>query len=54
MARRVDEVEFVGVALMLVVNGDGPGLHGDASVPLDIEIVEDLLLELTLGDRPPS
>ena len=35
-----------------VMDGDGSGLHRDAPVPLDIEIVEDLLLELTLGDRP--
>ena len=52
MAGRVDEVQLVGLAFMLVQDGDGPRLDGDAPVPLDVEVVQNLLFELPLGDRP--
>ena len=51
VARRVDEVEFVELSLMPVFHADGPGLDRDAPLPLQLHIVEHLLLEETLLDR---
>ena len=45
MARRVDEVELVGLAVLGgVVHGNGASLDGDATFPLDVHVVEDLVL----------
>ena len=41
MARGVDEVQGVGAAVLrLVVQADGPGLDGDAPLPLQIHVVQ--------------
>ena len=45
MARGVDEVELVGLAVLgSVVQGNGAGLDGDAALPLDVHVIEDLIL----------
>ena len=52
MARGVDEVEVVGLAVVgLVVHPDGPGLDGDAPLPLQLHIVQQLGLHLPLLHR---
>ena len=44
MARGVDEVELVGLAVLGgVVHGHGAGLDGDAALPLDVHVVQDLV-----------
>ena len=49
MARGVDEVELVHLAVLGgVVHGDGAGLDGDAAFPLDVHVVEDLVLHRPL------
>ena len=50
---RVDQVQFVGVPVGVpVAQRDGAGLDGDAPLLLDVQVVEQLLVELPLGDRP--
>ena len=45
MARGVDEVELVGFAVLgSVVQGNGAGFDGDAALPLDVHVIEDLIL----------
>ena len=52
MARCVDEVELVGVAVVgLVHHADGVGLDGDAALALEIHGVEHLGLHLARGQR---
>ena len=47
MARRVDEVQGVGLpVLRRVKQVDGTGLDGDATLPLQVHVVEDLVLHL--------
>ena len=49
VARGVDEVELVHLAVLGgVVHGDGAGLDGDAAFPLDVHVVEDLVLHRPL------
>ena len=44
VARRVDEVELVLLAVLGgVVHGHGPGLDGDAPLPLDVHVVQNLV-----------
>ena len=44
MARGVDKVELVGLAVLGgVVHGHGAGLDGDAALPLDVHVVQDLV-----------
>ena len=51
MARGVDEVELVGVAVLGgVVELDGPGLDGDAPLLLQVHVVQQLGLHLPGGD----
>ena len=55
--RRVDEVqhELLGAAvghLVVVEDGDSRRLDGDAALPLQVHVVQHLVLELTLGDGP--
>ena len=51
MARGVDEVQGVGAAVLrLVVQTDGPGLDGDATLPLQVHVVQQLALHLPGGD----
>ena len=51
MARGVDQVQGIGPAVLrLVVQADGPGLDGDAPLPLQIHVVQQLGLHLPLGD----
>ena len=50
VARRIDEVELVGVAVMrLVHHAYGVRFDGDAALPLEVHIVEDLGLHLARG-----
>ena len=49
MARSVDEVQGVGLAVFrLVEQVDGPGLDGDAPLPLQVHVVQELILHLAL------
>ena len=44
MARRVDQVEFIGLTVVrLVAHGDGAGLDGDAALLLDVHIIQHLV-----------
>ena len=47
----IDQVEFVGFAVVSVIDCDGPRFDGDSAVAFDVEIVEDLFAEFALGDR---
>ena len=50
MAGRVDQVEFVGLAVArLVLHADGPGLDGDPLLALEVHRVEDLAHHLALS-----
>ena len=52
MARGVDEVHFVGFAVVsLIFHADGARLDGDAALALKVHVVEQLLLHLADGDR---
>ena len=52
VARRVDQVELVGVAVLgLVHHAHGVRLDGDAALPLQVHIVQDLGLHLAPGHR---
>ena len=52
VARGVDEVQLVDLSVLgLVVQPDGPGLDGDAPLPLQVHVVQQLALHLPLGDR---
>ncbi len=49
VARGVDKVELVHLAVLGgVVQGDGTGLDGDAALPLNVHVVEDLILHRPL------
>ena len=51
MTRGIDEVELVGLAVLGgVIHGHGAGFDGDAALPLDVHIVEDLILHDPLID----
>jgi hypothetical protein len=51
VARRVDQIELVGVAVVCgVEHAHRFGLDGDSLLPLQVHLVEDLLLELASGD----
>ncbi len=52
VAGRVDQVQLVVLAVERVVDRDGAGLDGDAALALEVHVVEELLAELALGDRP--
>ncbi len=46
MARGVDEIEGIALAVFaLVREGDGLALDGNAPLPFDIHVVQDLVLE---------
>ena len=52
MARRVDQVQLVGIAILgLIQHAHGMGLDGDAALPLQIHVVQNLGLHLTAGHR---
>ena len=52
MARGVDKVQGIGAAVLrLVVQTDGPGLNGDAPLPLQVHVVQQLALHLPLLHR---
>ena len=52
MARRVDEIELIGFAVVrLVEETHRPGLDGDAAFPLQVHVVQELALHLPLGHR---
>src|SRR3984957_8444031 len=50
MARRIDEVEFVLDAAQGVIDGDGMHADGDAAFAFEVHGVEELVLEIALGD----
>ena len=51
MSRGVDKVQGVCLPVLgLIAEGDGPGLDGDAPLPLQIHVVQQLTLHLPLGD----
>jgi hypothetical protein len=53
VARRVDEVELVGFAVVsLVHHADRVRLNGDAALPLEVHGVEYLGLHFARGQRP--
>ena len=49
--RRVDQVELVQLPLVPVFHPHRPGLDRDPTLPLELHVVEHLLLELTLFHR---
>ena len=52
VARRVHEVQFIGLTVLrLVRQADGLRLDGDASFPLQLHAVQDLVGHLTVGQR---
>ena len=52
MAGRVDEIDLVDVAIVrLVIHRDGPRLNRDAPLPLELHIIEKLLLHLPFFHR---
>ena len=52
MARRIDEVELILLAVLaLVVQPHRLRLDGDAALALDVHVIEDLRLHLTLRQR---
>ena len=52
VAGRVDQIELVGVAVAgLVHHAHGMGFDGDAALPLEVHVVEDLGLHLATGNR---
>src|SRR5206468_1607519 len=52
MAGRVDEIEHELFTAMVMEDGDGRGLDGDAALALQVHVVQDLVVELALGDGP--
>ena len=51
VARGVDEVQLIGLAVLgLIVELHGPGLDGDAPLPLQVHVVQQLGLHLPGGD----
>ena len=52
VAGRIDQVELVGVAVARFVHhAHGMGLDGDAALPLQVHIVQDLGLHFAIGHR---
>jgi len=51
VARSIDQVEFVLLAVQSPVDGDRPSLHGDAASPFDFQIIQNLFTEFALSDR---
>ena len=51
VAGRVDQIQFVRLAFIFEIDRDGTGFDRNASFPLDVQIVEDLLFELPLSNR---
>ena len=51
MARRVDEIQHIGFAGVLVIHRYRRGLDCDAALSLDIHIVEKLVLRLTVAHQ---
>ena len=52
VAGGVDQVQLVGLAVERVVDRHGAGLDRDPALALQVHVVEQLLAELALGDRP--
>ena len=48
VAGRVDQVQLVVLALVVVVDGDGVHLDGDAAFAFEVHVVEDLVAEVAL------
>ena len=52
MAGGINEVENVGLAVIgRIVQADGTRLDGDAALALEVHVIKDLLLHITLCDR---
>ena len=52
VARRVDQVQLVDLAVQRVIDRDRPGLDGDPALALQVHVVEQLLAKLARRDRP--
>ena len=52
VAGRVDEVQHELLAVVFMEHRHGRRLDRDASFPLQIHVVQNLVLELALRDRP--
>ena len=51
VARRIDQVQHIVFAVVLVVHRYSRGLYCDAALPLDVHIVEQLVFFLTVAHR---
>jgi hypothetical protein len=51
VARRVDQIQLVRLAVVVEVNRDRSSFNRDAPFPLDVQVVKDLFFELALRDR---
>ena len=50
MARGVNKVQGIGLAVFrFIIKVDGPGFDGDAPLPLQVHVVQELVLHLPLG-----
>ena len=50
MSRSVDQIEFIRLAFVLIIDGHSPGLDGNPTIPFDVEVIKDLFLELSFSD----
>ena len=52
MAGGINEIEVIGFAVIgFIIQRDGAGLDGDAALPLQLHIIQDLIFHITLGHR---
>ena len=51
MARRVDQIQLVRLAVPVVAQANGTGLDGNASGPLQVHVVQQLVAHLAHADR---
>jgi len=48
MAGGIDEIEVIGFAVIgFIIQRDGTGLDGDAALPLQLHIIQDLIFHIT-------
>ena len=51
VARGVDQIQFIVLPVLgMVGQPDGPGLDGDAPLPLQVHVVQQLVFHLPQGD----
>ena len=51
MARGVDQVQGIGFAIVDIVHLDGVALDGDAFLPFQVHVIQDLIGHLPFGNR---